>query len=395
MERVSAEPRSGRVSKIAAFVVAVFTLACSTSTARPTGQEASATAPPAGREHRIALVIGNATYARARLDNPVNDAGLISRRLRQLGFDVDEQNDLTTNAFKEKVDGFVARARTVRGVVVVYYAGHGLQIDGRNFLLPIDVDPASETAVRAQSIDVEKSVLSRLDHVQDQIRILILDACRDNPFGNRTRDIRRVRGLAQMGARGTLIAYASAPGATAEDGAPGGNSVYSRHLADEIGAEGVEIEQVFKRVRIKVLRDTWQRQMPWVSTSLASTFSFRPRISQDQTEIERQEQMARIESELAQARTLLDQVRAWIERASADAAPMAAAPSSEGGRAIELARLQRALQEKEAALRTLRISPSVPMSPIDDAIQIVAKRARPACTPEEGKPAGFCDRTAD
>ena len=234
----------------------------------------SAQAQPADK--RIALVIGNARYPKVPLDNPENDARLIAANLRKLGFEVNEQINVNVLQFRRALREFARRVQEDDAISVLYYAGHGVQIDGRNFLLPVDINLRDQEEVKDESVDLEELFLSRIEKARSHPRIVILDACRDNPFAGKTRNIRSAGGLAEMGARGTLIAFASAPGAPAEDGPSGRNSVYTKHLAEEMMVPGLEVEQMFKNVRVKVLRDTRERQLPWVNTSLTSNFSFNP-----------------------------------------------------------------------------------------------------------------------
>ena len=233
-----------------------------------------AQAQPADK--RIALVIGNARYPKVPLDNPENDARLIAANLRKLGFEVNEQINVNVLQFRRALREFARRVQEDDAIAVLYYAGHGVQIDGRNFLLPVDINLRDQEEVKDESVDIEELFLSRIEKARSHPRIVILDACRDNPFAGKTRNIRSAGGLAEMGARGTLIAFASAPGAPAEDGPSGRNSVYTKHLAEEMMVPGLEVEQMFKNVRVKVLRDTRERQLPWVNTSLTSNFSFNP-----------------------------------------------------------------------------------------------------------------------
>ena len=227
-------------------------------------------------DKRIALVIGNARYPKFPLANPENDARLIAARLRTLGFEVGEHYNLNVLQFRRALRDFARKVAEDDATAVLYYAGHGVQIDGRNYLLPVDINLRDQEEVKDESVDIDELFLSRIDKVGSFPRIVILDACRNNPFAGKTRNIRSAGGLAEMGARGTLIAFASAPGAPAEDGPDGGNSIYTRSLADELTVPGVEVEQMFKNVRVKVLRDTQGRQLPWVNTSLTSDFSFNP-----------------------------------------------------------------------------------------------------------------------
>ena len=211
---------------------------------------------------------------------------------------------------------------------------------------------------------------------------MILDACRDNPFAGKTRNIRSAGGLAEMGARGTLIAYASAPGAPAEDGPRGKNSVYTRNLAEEMMVPGLEVEQMFKNVRVKVLRDTKDRQVPWVNTSLTSNFSFNP-TKAGPTVAERtlQERVKVLESQLARER---QQLAASNERMPAPAAVKpgpgpsrepAAGPAPPPAVAspppVATQRIGRLQAELEATRRDL-VSSSAPPPP---AVQAAAKEA--------------------
>lgn len=230
----------------------------------------------AGADKRIALVIGNARYQKFPLANPENDARLVATRLRALGFEVTDQYNLGVVQFRRALRDFARRVQQDDAIAVLYYAGHGVQIDGRNFLLPVDINLRDQEEVKDESVDIDELFIGRIDKVGSFPRIVILDACRNNPFAGKTRNIRAAGGLAEMGARGTLIAFASAPGAAAEDGPDGGNSIYSKSLAEEMMAPGIEVEQMFKNVRVRVLRDTNGRQLPWVNTSLTSDFSFNP-----------------------------------------------------------------------------------------------------------------------
>ncbi|MEJ8853504.1 caspase family protein [Variovorax robiniae] len=239
-------------------------------------QIAPALAQDRPADRRIALVIGNSEYSRARLGNPENDARLIAGNLRKLGFEVNEQLNIGVLQFRRVLREFARQVQKDDATAVLYYAGHGMQIDGRNYLLPVDINLRDQEEVKDESVDIDELFLSRIDKVGSHPRIVILDACRDNPFTKKTRNINSAGGLAEMGARGTLIAFASAPGAPAEDGPDGSNSIYTRSLAQEIMVPGIEVEQMFKNVRVKVLRDTAGRQLPWVNTSLTSDFSFNP-----------------------------------------------------------------------------------------------------------------------
>lgn len=262
---------------------------------------AAAVDATAAEPKKLALVVGNARYPNLPLNNPENDARVVASTLRQLGFAVTEHVNLSVKDFRRVLREYARRLQNEDGVGVFYYAGHGVQIDGRNYLLPVDINLRDEEEVKDEAVDIDELFISRLEQARTQVRIVILDACRDNPFSSKkTRNIRAVGGLAEMGARGALIAYSSAPGATAEDGPPGTNSVYTRHLVKEMLVEGVEVEQMFKGVRVKVLRDTNGRQVPWVNTSMTSDFSFNARRSPAGSDAARRDDIARLQSRLEQ-----------------------------------------------------------------------------------------------
>lgn len=284
-------------------------------------------------EQRLALVIGNARYPALPLNNPENDARVMATTLRRLGFEVIEHVNLPVKEFRKVLRDYAKRLQAVEGASVFYYAGHGVQIDGRNFLLPVDVNLRDEDEVRDEGVDVDELFVSRLERARTQVRIVILDACRDNPFAPKTRAIRGVGGLAEMAARGALIAYASAPGATAEDGPEKTNSVYTRHLVKEMLVEGLEVEQMFKNVRVKVMRDTNQRQVPWVNTSLTADFSFNPRRGPAEGNAARRDDIALLQAKLDQREReqkeleeKLQRLTRKYERGEADAGKPTAGP---------------------------------------------------------------------
>ncbi|HSW08353.1 type VI secretion system lipoprotein TssJ [Aquabacterium sp.] len=232
--------------------------------------------PAAAASRRVALVIGNGQYAQLPLSNPENDARLIASTMKSLGFEVELQLNLKARDFKRVLRDFGRRVDADESAAVFFYAGHGMQIDRRNYLLPVDLNLRDEGEIRDESIDMEEALLSRIDRVRPRARIFIIDACRDNPFTARTRSLRVASGLAEVAAPGALVAFSAAPGRTAEDGPPGTNSIYSRHLAQEMRVEGIEVEEMLKNVRVKVLRETQERQIPWVNTSMVVNFVFNP-----------------------------------------------------------------------------------------------------------------------
>ncbi len=222
-------------------------------------------------DRRLALVIGNASYRIGALKNPANDARDMAKALRALGFEVIERQNLTRETFAGAVREFGDRLRGA-SVGLFYFAGHGLQVKGRNFLVPVDADIAREDEVPYRSFDVNE-VLDKMDSARTPVNLVVLDACRNNPFARsfKTSQV----GLAQMDApAGTLIAFATAPGSVALDGEAGANGLYTGALLKHIGAPGVAVEQMFKRVRVDVVASSKNSQVPWESSSLSRDFSF-------------------------------------------------------------------------------------------------------------------------
>jgi len=221
-------------------------------------------------QKKVALVIGNAAYKEAPLKNPVNDARAMAARLRQLGFQVIARE----NAGKAQMEAAVLEFGEALGAGAVgmfYFAGHGLQVNGRNFLVPVDATMRSEQRVRLETLDVD-ILLDQMDVAKSSVNLVVLDACRNNPFERRLRSTGS--GLAQINApQGTLIAYATAPGRVAADG-EGANGIYTAHLLRHMGAPGLAVEEMFKRVRADVSRETNGAQTPWESSSLTGGFFF-------------------------------------------------------------------------------------------------------------------------
>ncbi len=223
---------------------------------------------------RVALVIGNSAYGgEAALVNPANDARAMASTLKSLGFTVVELRD----GRKSEITAALARAHEAlsgkQGVGLLYYAGHGLQLDWRNYMVPIDARMSSAADVPLQSVDVNL-VLDAFKMAGNRMNILVLDACRDNPFASTATG----KGLAQVDAPpGTFLAYATAPGNVAADGDPkSGNGLYTQFLLEELKNPTARIEDVFKRVRLNVRQQSQGRQIPWESTSLEGDFYFNP-----------------------------------------------------------------------------------------------------------------------
>jgi tetratricopeptide (TPR) repeat protein len=230
-------------------------------------------------EKRYALVIGNSNYPKqiGMLKNPVNDATDIAKELENSNFDV----QLLTNAtygqiraallkFKEKVD----RGDREKTVALFYFAGHGVQFEDENYLVPIDASVEFEDDIARYCFPVQRMVLSNMERSNARMNIVILDACRNNPFPSLTRSAGQ-HGLGEMRrARGSFIAYATAPGSVASDGT-GRNGLYTQELLKAMKKPGLTIEQVFKEVRANVLRHSGDRQNTWDSSNIIGEFYFK------------------------------------------------------------------------------------------------------------------------
>jgi hypothetical protein len=223
-------------------------------------------------EHRVALVIGNADYASAPLRNPVNDARAMASTLRGMGFDVLTAENEGRKGMLQKLREFRDRLRP-ESIGLFYYAGHAIQVKGQNFLIPVGATMRSEAEVDEESVNLA-TLLDRLEEAKNAINIVILDACRDNPFQRSFRSASR--GLAPVDApTGTLIAYATAPGRTASDG-EGANGLYTEEMLRALKVPGLKVEDVLKRVRAGVVQRTRGVQTPWDASSLIGDFYFIP-----------------------------------------------------------------------------------------------------------------------
>jgi len=228
-------------------------------------------------ESRVALVIGQSAYrAVPPLPNAANDAKHISELLTSAGFAVTSAGDLSQNDMRQAISDFAAKvnASGPDTVALVFYAGHGLQIDGENFLIPVDLDPKREADVPLQAVRLN-DLLNTLGALHTRMRILMLDACRNNPFPalNGTTG----HGLAivdtKAGAPGSFISYSTSPGSEAEDG-NGEDSPYTTAVLSIAKQPNLPIEQAFKQIRVAVNQATDGRQIPWESSSLTSDFKF-------------------------------------------------------------------------------------------------------------------------
>lgn len=221
-------------------------------------------------EQKIALVIGNSAYESSPLKNPVNDARAISQTLSALGFQVILKENINQVEMKRAVREFGDKIKN-GGIGLFYFAGHGVQVKGQNYLVPIGAQITKEEEAEYEGLDVG-FVMAQMEAAKNRMNIVILDACRNNPFARSFRS--ESNGLASISApSGTLIAYATAPGSVASDG-DGANGLYTQELLFNMKTIGLNIEEVFKRVRISVREKTQGKQTPWESSSLTGAFYF-------------------------------------------------------------------------------------------------------------------------
>jgi len=223
-------------------------------------------AAPQPEGDKVALVIGNAGYRSSPLQNTRNDAKSMAASLKALGFRQTVLIDANHDLMESGLRAFMEQARS-SAIALVYYAGHGIEINGRNYLVGTDVDMSSPQQVLSHSIDATE-MLSALGIATPGAKILILDACRDNPFPERFR--RQAHGLAQIEAPvETFIAFSTSPGKVAEDGS-GSNSPYTKALIARLDKENSALEAIFRDVRKSVVNETNGRQTPWENTSLTA-----------------------------------------------------------------------------------------------------------------------------
>ena len=223
-------------------------------------------------EYRQALVIGNSDYDYAGvLRNPINDAQAISNALGELGFKVRTVIDADKRGMEQAIRSFGKQLRDRKGVGLFYYAGHGMQLDGENYLLPVNINPDTEDDVLYDGVPLGK-LLAQMKSAGNGINVVILDACRNNPFARSFRSTSR--GLAQVVApTGSFISYATAPGQIAADGS-GENGLYTSKLLKHMVTSGIKLEDVFKRVRVDVQRESNSQQVPWDASSVTGDFYF-------------------------------------------------------------------------------------------------------------------------
>lgn len=234
-------------------------------------------AATATSEQRLALVIGNARYREAPLGNPANDARAVAVRLKELGFKVMERENATLEEMRKSVRDF-GNQLTMGDVGLFYYAGHGIQSNGVNYLIPVDADIQDETELATRAFTASE-VLEKMDAAKNRINIVILDACRNNPLARKVRSA--AHGLAPMEqGSGTIIAFATKPGATSADG-EGSHGLYTEQFLNALSQQGLSVEEVFKQVRMEVSRKSGGEQIPWENSSLLGEFYFNPTSEQE------------------------------------------------------------------------------------------------------------------
>jgi hypothetical protein len=224
-------------------------------------------------EERYALVIGNSAYANSPLQNPVNDATAMSRALTNLGFKVTPAYNVPTYQQMVKLIRDFGQQLQKGGVGLFYYAGHGVQIDGRNYLIPTQADIRKEGDVELEAVDLDR-VLNEMQYARNEVNIIILDACRDNPYSTKFRS--SARGLASITkpVPDCLIAYATQPNGVARDG-DGENGIFTEELLRAMETPGLSLTQVMMQVRTNVKKRTNDEQLPWENSLLTRDFYFK------------------------------------------------------------------------------------------------------------------------
>ena len=288
---------------------------------------------------RTALVIGNSNYKTAPLRNPANDARDMAKVLKDLGFEVVWKVNAGQREMDAAVEKFYRNLNEAR-VGFFYYAGHGMQVDGSNYLLPVDIQVKSSADIKYRAVKADW-ILAKMEDSGSKVNIVVLDACRDNPF-------RGLRGTGSglvpiQSVRGSFIAYATSPGSVARDGS-GRNGVYTTHLLKNIKRSGLTVEEVFREVRKGVAQGTNFKQIPWDSSSLMGAFYMagkgsggndaeRHRFEQEQARLEKERrefEQAKLEFERKRQKSQSQP----IEVASVPSKPSYTRPSSSSSNVI-------------------------------------------------------------
>lgn len=224
-------------------------------------------------QKRVALVIGNSAYQSAPLKNPVNDAADMAGKLTTMGFSVEKLLDADVRQMKQAISRFGRALQQENTVGLFYFAGHGIQIKGQNYLLPIGANIENEADVEFEGVDAAR-ILGQMADANNDLNIVILDACRNNPFARSWRSASR--GLAKMSApKGSLILYATSPGDVAADGA-GKNGLFTEKLMQSMDVEGLKVEDIFKQTAIAVSKASDREQVPYIEGVILGDFYFIP-----------------------------------------------------------------------------------------------------------------------
>lgn len=226
----------------------------------------------AAYENKYALVIGNSAYKDSPLRNPANDANAFALELKKLNFQVLVYTNLDKSKMKEAIRDFESKIINNKGVAIFYFAGHGLQSNGSNWLVPVDAKIEREYDIEDACIKADV-VLRMLEINENPMNIVILDACRNNPFASIKRSLGGGLGQPENAPKGSIIAFATAPGKTASDG-DGSNGLYTQELIKAMRIPGLSVEQVFKEVRVNVINLSKSSQTPWENSSLLGDFYF-------------------------------------------------------------------------------------------------------------------------
>jgi hypothetical protein len=224
-------------------------------------------------EKRLALIIGNSEYAVSPLRNPVNDATAIAEKMKALGFEVMLYTNQGQNDMKKSIRSFGEKLAAQKGTGLFYFAGHGIQMNGENYLVPVDAKIEKEQDVELEAVNL-KRIMGEMDYARNDINIVILDACRNNPFARSFRSGGSNGLNAATAPQGTFIAYATAPGSVAADGT-GKNGLYTEELLKALEVPGITIESVFKKVRSSVYEKSNKLQVPWENSSIFGDFYFK------------------------------------------------------------------------------------------------------------------------
>ena len=263
----------------------------------------------AATERRTALVIGNSAYSSGPLKNPVNDATDMAKSLQKLGFTVNLKKNADLQTMEEAIEDFGNHLKR-GGVGLFYYAGHGVQVGGDNYLIPVGARINKESDVRFKAFDAGR-ILAEMENANNGVNIVLLDACRDNPFGKSFRSASRGLAIVSNSPSGTFISYSTSPGQVARDG-EGKNSPYTKALLENMAKPGLTINEVFMNVRSKLKRETGQ--VPWELTSLEGNFYF---VSGRGSQVSAKQEIVEQDDALRSDRMKLEEERAKLQKEKA------------------------------------------------------------------------------